>query len=102
MSSEPGSRRENHRFYELARSGLLPVGRAAAPVFQRRRILNHAELQDAVRSGLDSDTSTERMCSAIDALSHLGFSWAVATCPEWEPGIPSLMDYVSKHAPLDP
>lgn len=88
-----------HRFRELARSGLLSVGRAVAAAFQRREILNHAELEDAVRSGLGSESSVERVRSATDALSHLGFIWSVAARPEWEPGIPSLMDYVTRHAP---
>ena len=88
-----------HRFRELARSGLLSVGRATAAAFQRRQILNHAELEDAVRSGLGSESSAERVRSATDALSHLGFIWVVAARPEWEPGIPSLMDYVRHHAP---
>ena len=88
-----------HRFRELVRSGFLSVGRAVAEAFHRLEVLNHAELEDAIRSGLSSESSAERVRSATDALNHLGFIWAVAARPEWEPGIPSLMDYVRQHAP---
>ena len=88
-----------HRFRELARSGLLSVGRAVAQAFHRLEILNHAALEDAIRSGLGGEPSEQRVRSASDALNHMGFIWAVAARPEWEPGIPSLMDYVRQHAP---
>ena len=70
-----------------------------AEAFHRRATLNHAALEEAVRSGLGGEPAAERVRSATDALSHLGFIWAVAARPEWEPGIPSLMDYVRHHAP---
>ena len=72
-----------HRFRELARSGLLSVGRAVAQAFHRRATLNHAALEEAVRSGLGGKPAAERVRSATDALSHLGFIWTVAARPEW-------------------
>lgn len=56
-------------------------------------------MEEAVGSGLSSGPAAEGVRAATDALSRLRFIWAVAAHPEWEPGIPSLMDYVSKHAP---
>ena len=36
---------------------------------------------------------------AAEALEHLGFVWQAGGTPSWEPGIPSLMDYIVEHAP---
>ena len=35
------------------------------------------------------------------ALADLGFIWGTSPAPGWEPGIPSLLDYVRKHAPVE-
>ena len=88
-----------HRFRELARAELLPAGLAVAEAFHDRRTLNHAELETAVRRGIGESATTERVRSVTDALRHLGFIWAVAARPRWEPGIPSLMDFLREHAP---
>lgn len=37
--------------------------------------------------------------AAAEVLEHLGFVWRTKRLPRWEPGIPSLMDYLREHAP---
>ncbi len=39
------------------------------------------------------------MAEAKNTLRDLGYVWRTETRPLWEPGIPSLMDYVRVHAP---
>lgn len=87
------------RFEELTRHGLLGVGRAVADGFRRREVLERGELEGAIRAGLGDAAGPERERAAWQELLDLGFLWRVEARPEWEPGIPSLMDYVRQHAP---
>ena len=36
---------------------------------------------------------------AAEALEHLGFVWQARGTLSWEPGIPSLMDFILENAP---
>lgn len=93
--------RTRRRFYrqrldELQGSRLLPAAGAVAEAFRNRTAVGdrdlHAALEVAgVGGGDDADAATER-------LANLGFIWRADEQPEWEPGIPSLMDYVRDHA----
>ena len=88
-----------HRFRELARSGLLPTGLAVAEAFRGRKVLGWGELETAITSSFGGESDPERTAAAMDALRRLGYVWEPGPHPRWEPGIPSLMDYVREFAP---
>ena len=88
-----------HRHEELGRRRLLGVGRAVAAAFLDRPVLSEPELERAIRHGLREAADPERTDRAREALCDLGYIWGRETRPEWEPGIPSLMDYIREHAP---
>ncbi len=86
------------RHEELASGDLIPVARSVADAFRDRLSLTREELEKAIRAGLrDSGPAPERVLRAAAALRELGFLWRVEGRTEWEPGIPSLMDYVREH-----
>ena len=83
------------RYRELEERALLPAARAVAAVFPEEGLLSHAAFRRAVgRSAGDGPGRSE-----AKALEHLGFVWQAGGTPSWEPGIPSLMDYIVEHAP---
>ena len=90
------------RFEELAVRQLLPVGRSIADAFRGRPVLTRTELEDAIGAGLhDPAGAAGEMNRALGTLRDLGFVWRVEARTEWEPGIPSLLDYVREHAPAE-
>ena len=72
---------------------MLPVGRSVATRFRGRSRLGVDELSAAVRAGLPKTAEGGAMLAATEALEHLGFIWREGGNQDWEPGIPSLMDY---------
>ena len=83
------------RFRELEERDLLPAARAVAAAFPEEGLLIHAAFRRAVgRSAGDGPGRSE-----AKALEHLGFVWQAGGTPSWEPGIPSLMDYILEYAP---
>ena len=88
-----------HRFEELARRGLLPVGGAVAEAFRGRSVLTWTELDGAIRAGLGDVGDPDAPREALETLRDLGYIWRARGRPEWEPGIPSLMDYMRAFAP---
>lgn len=87
-----------HRYLELEESNLLAAGRSVAETFARHPILDTGRLRRAIETatpGWDSSAVTR----AQRSLADLGFIWGTSPDPGWEPGIPSLMDYVREHAP---
>ena len=58
------------------------------------------QLETAIRRGLDAASGPDRIAVAKDSLRNLGYVWRPRAEPVWEPGIPSLMDYVLEHAPV--
>ncbi len=82
-----------HRYLELRERRLLDVARSVAAAFSGRDRLADAELTAAIRSGLE-DPSHEKAIRAERTLLDLGFIWGTTPEPAWEPGIPSLMDYI--------
>lgn len=88
-----------NRFEELERRSLLAVGRAVADGFEGRDVLGFDELNASVRLALGDAPEHAQVVAARDALRDLGFIWLAGARPEWEPGIPSLMDYVREFAP---
>ena len=85
------------RFDELKAAGLLPAAREVALALRGKEQLPHGGLGEAVRRATGNGGPEEK--DAARALRHLGFVWRSDGAPTWEPGIPSLMDYVLEYAP---
>ncbi len=81
------------RVRELRRLRLLPVARSVATAAAGGRILEHEDLERAVGQGLGDD-AVEAVEAAIRSLRHLGFVWPDPEGLRWEPGIPSLMEFI--------
>ena len=95
------------RYDELSGRRLLAVAWAVADAFgagppSRRAAatLGESEVKAAVRRGLGT-AEPEQVRDATEALFHLGFIWRAGGTPDWEPGIPSLMDYLWNQVPAD-
>ena len=86
------------RFDELDRQGWLGAGREVALAFRDRERLPHAGFGKAIRRAAPAGGRAAEL-EAAAALEHLGFVWKTRGTPSWEPGIPSLMDYILEHAP---
>ena len=87
------------RLDELRKGQILPVGRAVAEAFEGRSVLGDRELARAVADGLGGGAEADSLERVTDTLRDLGYIWRVKARPEWEPGIPSLMDYIRRFAP---
>ena len=95
------------RYDEIADEHLLPAARAVADAFaaaregeeRREAVLTYEEVDAAIERSLGDTADPERTRAARNRLDHLGFIWRTATRPAWEPGIPSLMDYLRRYAP---
>ena len=83
------------RYRELEKRKLLPAAGAVASAFRGEDPLSAAAFRRAVARSGDGVGAAE----AAEALEHLGFVWQARGTPSWEPGIPSLMDYILEHAP---
>ena len=86
------------RFNELEEAGLLEAARSVAELFAERQRVRREEILSAVRRAPGFE-DRERAISARRTLDHLGFVWQEAGTPFWEPGIPSLMDYILEFVP---
>ena len=86
------------RFDELDRQGWLGAAREVALAFRGRARLPHAGFGKAIRRAAPAGDRAAELAAAA-ALEHLGFVWKTRGTPSWEPGIPSLMDYILEHAP---
>lgn len=101
----PGFREEQrlyylHRYDEMGTRKLLPAARAVAAAFAKSRSeLSDEDLRAAVARGLGKKPGAGKTAAAERELRHLGFVWRAGVEPVWEPGIPSLMDYVLERAP---
>ena len=97
------SERNNYyldRYDELEDEGLLGVARSVAESFAERQRVSPGEILAAVRREPGFD-DREKAVAARRTLGHLGFLWRAGTVPDWEPGIPSLMDYIREVVPAD-
>lgn len=83
------------RLQELEDRGLLPVARAVAQSFRDRERLDAESLEEVVRGALADRKDRKAANAARQALRHLGFIWRDGGNRDWEPGIPSLMDYIA-------
>ena len=101
----PGFRERQRLYYldryrELGRRGVLaPAREVAARFADGRAVLTDGELREAVARGLGKRPESRKAAAAERELADLGFVWTAGPEPVWEPGIPSLMDYVLEHAP---
>ena len=86
------------RFDELDRQGWLGAAREVALAFRERTRLPHTGFRMAIRRSAPAGDRAAELEAAAD-LEHLGFVWKTRGTPSWEPGIPSLMDYIVEHAP---
>ena len=86
------------RYDELEDAGLLGAARSVAELFAERRPASPQEILAAVRRapGFADD---EQAVAARRTLAHLGFIWRAGVSLDWEPGIPSLMDYIREVVP---
>ena len=87
-----------NRFDELEESRLVAPAREVALAFRGRKQLTGTEFREAVRRGTAPEGSPEET-AAVRVLKHLGLVWKSDGAPVWEPGIPSLMDYILEYAP---
>ncbi len=95
--------RERRDFYrlraeELIERDLLPVGRAVAEAFRERSRLTDSQLSAAVATALPEAGPATAQRKAVRTVADLGLVWRSTGRLDWEPGIPSLMDYLRKHA----
>ena len=86
------------RFRELDQRDVLPAAREVASAFREGARLSYTGFREAVARGV-GDAGGPSRAEAADALEHLGFVWQTEGIPTWEPGIPSLMEYILEHAP---
>ncbi len=90
------------RYEELRRAGLLPAARAVAEAFAARPLLTDPQVEAAIRQALRAAASPVGAAEAERTLRRLGYVWRPGGEPAWEPGIPSLMDYMREHVPAPP
>ena len=84
------------RLRELERKGLLPAAGAVAAAFRDEGLLSHAAFRQAIRQRGDDGPGK---VDAAETLEDSDFVWQTRGVPIWEPGLPSLMDYLVEHAP---
>ena len=87
------------RFHELRELQLLQPARAVAETFESRPALSGSELEAAIRRGLGEAAGDDEVDAAAQQFRHLGYIWRAGTRRLWEPGIPSLMDYILREVP---
>ena len=87
------------RYDELKELQLLRPARAVAETFESRPVVSDTELEAAIRRGFGEAAGDDEVAAAERKFRHLGFVWRAGVMPEWEPGIPSLMDYILRAVP---
>ena len=104
-AAAPELGRQKSAFYEdrreeLERHGLLAAAAGMAGAFGDRATLRSSELNAAIAETLAPDRSTAQVLECRDRLAMVGYVWKPPDGGDaWQPGIPSLMDYVAFHAP---
>ena len=90
------------RYAELESRGLLEAARAVATAFDARCALNAQEMNQAIAGGPVGLDPPSQVLEARGRLRELGYIWQAPGRRDWEPGIPSLMDYVRAQADSTP
>ena len=88
------------RYQELEREELVNVAASVAEAFAGQGSLRRKALNDAIATALPAgrDGTTE-VLQCRDRLNDLGYVWNPPGADDaWQPGIPSLMDYVKDQA----
>ena len=98
-------------YREIADAELLPAARSVAEAFSAAPAsartdgtsplaptLSDSALDSAIGRGLGEGADTRRIAAARGRLDRLGYIWGTDRQPSWEPGIPSLMDYLLRYA----
>lgn len=89
------------RYEELRVRSLLPAARAVAAAFATAETITDPELDDALDEAATNDGPPR--AEVEETLRHLGYIWRSGGVPRWEPGIPSLMDFILEYtAPRTP
>ena len=78
---------------------MLPAARAVAEAFATRPLLTDPQVEAAIQPGLRAAGDAVGAAEAEQTLRRLGYVWRPGGEPAWEPGIPSLMDYMREHVP---
>lgn len=85
----------SERYEELQARSLLPAAREVAAAFADRETLTDPQLHQALdRAG---NTGSPAPAEVEETLRRLGYIWRSGGIPRWEPGIPSLMDFILEH-----
>ena len=87
------------RFYELERGELLYVAAELGTAFAGKPNLERSELNDVIAHAMGpGEANTSDVLGCRDRLTDLGYVWSPPGAGDvWQPGIPSLMDYVREH-----
>ena len=84
---------------KLERQDLLGVAARVAVAFHERATLRRHELNSVIADAI-SASSTAQLLECRDLLARSGYVWKPPDVEDaWQPGIPSLMDYVEAHVP---
>ncbi len=89
----------SQRYDELKERRLLRPARAVAEAFESRSVISDSELDAAILRGFGEAAGDDEAEAAEQEFRHLGFVWRTDGMPDWEPGIPSLMDYILRAVP---
>ena len=97
-------RHESEEWYrarcrELRRAGLLGPARTVADAFDGRSKMANFEVAGVIRRGLGREADHELVRATEEQFLDLGFIWRSGGIPDWEPGIPGLMDYLREVVP---
>ena len=88
-----------HRRDEMERQDLLPVAGAVAAAFAGRATLAQDELNAVIGDAL-AGASTPETVACRERLALVGYVWKPPGAGDrWQPGIPSLMQYLRSPAP---
>ena len=88
------------RYREIADGRLLPAARAVADAFSSASAtVSDERLHVVIGRALGQPPDSKPVVAARRRLDHLGYIWGTERRPEWEPGIPSLMEYMRRYAP---
>ena len=96
-------RRERVAYYEdrreeLERQNLLQLAARVADAFDGQETLRGRELNAAIRAATEDESGDDTL-QRRDSLAAVGYIWKPPEAPDlWQPGIPSLMDYIQTHA----
>lgn len=82
------------RYREMEKADLLEVAASVAEAFAGSPRVSSAQLRAAITAGIGEGSDPARIDNAETTLRQTGFVWRGGGDTRWEPGIPSLMDYM--------